>query len=293
MKRIAACFLFVTLAIAHHAATLAQTKARYTFAITEGGSSRIVSQDTPVRYKDLAAELSKLLKKPVDLDFVVDYKQLASGLAADKYDLAFIHPAHIAAAAVGSKKYRFIASEKYHADYQVQLFVAANSPLKTLADLKSPLVRDKTLVAPMEDSVTSAIARVMVKEVLGEIKQVTYTNQEDNLPFASENGAVELESILFLLNKGLGAFGATASLAVINDWKASGGRVIASSPKIPVKWLLASNRLNDADKDKLTAYFIGLDKSDAGQKALQKLGFFGFVGMSAAKQDEWVKWLTK
>jgi ABC-type phosphate/phosphonate transport system substrate-binding protein len=288
-----ASLIFIALCVSIPTQTLAQSKDRYTFAISEGGSSRILGKDVAARYKDLAVDLSKLLKKPVDIEFVLDYKQLASGLTAEKYDLAFIHPAQIAAAALGSKKYRLLASEKGHQDYQVHFFVTGSSPLKTLADLKAPQLRDKTLIAPMEDSVTSAIARVMIKEQLGELKQVTYTNQEDNLPFASENGAVELESMLFLLKNGLGALGASASLAVINEWKANGGRVIGSSPKIPVKHVIASSRYSDADKDKLGAYFLALDKSDAGQKTLQKLGFSGFVATPQTKQDELVKWFAR
>jgi phosphonate transport system substrate-binding protein len=286
-------FIFILLCVFIQNQTIAQPKDRYTFAITEGGSSQILGKDAPTRYKDLATDLSKLLKKPVDLAFVLDYKQLASGLAFEKYDLAFIHPAQISAAALGSKKYSFLASEKYHSDYQVHFFVTANSPLKTLADLKAPKLRDKTLIAPIEDSVTSAIARVMIKEQLGELKQVTYTNQEDNLPFSAEGGAVELESMLFLLKNGLGALGATASLAVINDWKANGGRVIASSPKIPVKHIIASTRLSNIEREKISRYFLGLDKSTSGLKTLQHIGLSGFTSIEPSKLNALIQWFAQ
>ncbi len=279
--------------LAANSTAFALNNEHYVFAITEGGASHIVGKDVAPRYKELASELSRLLKKPVDIDVVVDYKALAKGLASDQYELAFIHPTQIAMAALGSKKYRYIASEKYHVNYQVQLFVTGKSPLKTLADLNNPLIRDKTLVAPMEDSVTSAIARVMFKETMGSVPQVSYTNQEDTLPFSSENGAVELESMLFLLKNGLGAVGASASLSVVNDWKAAGGRVIGSSPKVPVKSILASAKLSDAEREKVSAYFLGLDKTEAGAKLLQRLGFTGFTALEQVKVNALIQWFAR
>ncbi len=271
----------------------AQSKERYVFAVAEGGSSQIVSKDIAPRYKELSTELSKLLKKPVIMEVVADYKALNTDLLNERFDLALVHPAHIALTAVGSNKFVVLASEKYHADYQVSFFVTAQSPLKTLADLKNPAIRDKTLIAPMQQSVTSAIARSVLKETLGFMPPVTYTQQEDALPYSSENGAMELESMLFLLKNGLGAFGASASLAVINDWKASGGRVIGTSPKIPVKMIIASTKLSDAERDKIGQYFLTLDKSDAGLKLLQRVGYAGFIGMDANKANEWVRWFAR
>lgn len=272
---------------------LAQNKERYVFAIVEGGHSKIVSKDIAPRYKDMAADLSRLLKKPVDLDIVVDYKTLTNGLNAEKYDLAFIHPTQITMAALNTKKYLYIASEKYHLDYQVHFIVNGNSNLKTWADLKDPKVRDKTLALPMQDSLTSAMAKIMVTELLGEFKQYTYTAQEDALPFASENGSTELESLLFLMKNGLAALGASASLAVVNDWKTSGGRVIYTSPKVPVKNLIATNKLSVADKEALSAYFIGLDKTEAGKRKLQQPGFAGFVALEPSKIDAHMKWFNR
>lgn len=282
------CLLFLL----SHSALFAQTKARYTFAINEGGSSQIIGKDVAARYKDLGTELSKTLKKPVDIEIALDYKILAKGLADERYDLAFIHPTQITMNALNSKKYRLIAGEKSHTDYQVYFFVMKDSPLKSLADLKRPQQLDKVLIAPMEDSVTSAIAKVMIKDTLGHTQTITYTNQEDALPFASENGAIELESVLFMIKNGLGAVAASASLAVINDWKATGGRVIANSPKVPVKHIVASARFSDSDRDKISAYFLTLDKSEAGLKTLQRIGFAGFIPVLPAKVDELIKFFT-
>jgi phosphonate transport system substrate-binding protein len=276
-----------------HASLFAQTKERLLFAINEGGISHIVGKDVAPRYKELALELSKILKKPVDIEVAVDYKALKNDLLTDRYDMALIHPTHIAMGAVGSSRFQFIASEKSYTNYQVSFFVPAASALKSLSDLKNPAIRDKTLIAPMQDSVTSALARGVLKETLGNLPPVTYTQQEDALPFSSENGAAELESMLFLLKNGLGAYGVSASNAVINDWKASGGRVIGTSPKVPVKIILANAKLSASEREKISQYFLNLDKSDAGLKQLQRMGFTGFTALEPSKITALVNWFAR
>ena len=57
------------------------------------------------RYKPLIDLLEKELKHPIHVQAVDHYSDFEAGLDAERYDLVFIHPAHIGLRAVKSGKY--------------------------------------------------------------------------------------------------------------------------------------------------------------------------------------------
>ena len=64
------------------------------FAVNEGVTYRVNPVATVERFRELAEDLGKLLKQPVKIQAVTDYKELSAGLAEQRYDLAYVHPAH-------------------------------------------------------------------------------------------------------------------------------------------------------------------------------------------------------
>ncbi|MDO8306044.1 phosphate/phosphite/phosphonate ABC transporter substrate-binding protein, partial [Herminiimonas sp.] len=88
------------------------------------------------RYKPLLQLLSKELKQNVKLQSVDKYAAFEKGLAEGKYDLVFIHPAHIGLTAVRKNGYEGLATAKGFTDYRARVLVANNSPLKTMQDLR-------------------------------------------------------------------------------------------------------------------------------------------------------------
>src|SRR3982750_2964560 len=64
------------------------------FAVNEGVTYGVNPGATVERFRELSDDLGKLLKRPVKIQPVTDYKELAAGLAEQRYDIAYVHPAH-------------------------------------------------------------------------------------------------------------------------------------------------------------------------------------------------------
>lgn len=79
------------------------------FAVNEGTTYRVNPGATVERFKELAEDLGKLLKQPVKVQAVSDYKELAAGLAEQRYDLAYVHPAHLSIRALSKGNYSLVA----------------------------------------------------------------------------------------------------------------------------------------------------------------------------------------
>lgn len=243
------------------------------FAVNEGVTYRVNPGATVERFRELSDDLGKLLKRPVKVQAVTDYKELAGGLAEQRYDLAWVHPAHHSIRALSKNGYNLVAVTKGFTEYSAAFMVRSDSPLKTLADLKGLKIG-----APSEDSITSVIMRATLRDALGPQPQETvYVKLQDAVPFMVENNMV--------------ASGVTASRAVVKDWQAKGGKVLASSKPVPIKHLIASGKLTDAERAQLTAYFVGLDQSADGKKRLESLAVQGFAPYDQGKLMELGKWL--
>jgi phosphonate transport system substrate-binding protein len=243
------------------------------FAVNEGVTYRVNPGATVERFRELSDDLGKLLKRPVKVQAVTDYKELAAGLAEQRYDLAWVHPAHHSIRALSKNGYHLVAVTKGFTEYSASFMVRSDSPLKTLADLKGHKVG-----APSEDSITSVIMRATLRDALGpQPLETVYVKLQDAVPFMVENNMV--------------AAGVTASRAVVKEWQAKGGKVLATSKPVPIKHLIASGKLSDAERAQITAYFVGLDQSADGKKRLESLGVQGFAEYDQAKLLELGKWL--
>jgi phosphonate transport system substrate-binding protein len=242
------------------------------FAVNEGVTYRVNPMATVDRFKDVSDDLSKLLKRPVQIKPVADYKELAAGLADKRYDLAWVHPAHHSIKAL-SGGYRLVALTKGFTEYRATFMVRGDSPLKTLADLK-----DKKIGAPDEDSITSVMMRAALRDAVGsQPLQTTYVRLQDAVPFMVENNFV--------------VTGVSASRAVVKNWQDKGGKVLFTSKPVPIKHLIASAQLPEGQRSQIAAYFLGLDQTADGKKRLEALNVPGFVAGDQAELVGLGKWL--
>ena len=221
------------------------------FAVNEGVTYRVPDEEIRAKYAAIAADLSKLLKQTVAVEPIGAYPVLRKGLADKAYDLAMVHPAHLSIEAMKKSGYRLVAVTKGFQDYRANFLVKADSPLKSLVDLKG-----RTLGAPDEDSITSWIVRATIRDALGDAAQVkyVYTRYQDAVPFFVDNNLTQS--------------GATASSAVIKDWQAKGGTVLFKSKPVPIKHIIASPNLPAEDVAKVRDYLLALDTTDEGRKKL-------------------------
>lgn len=252
---------------------LAQRSDTLLFAINEGVTYKAAGGSAAERFADLSADLQKLLKRPVRIQIVDDYKELAQGTKEQRYDLAYIHPAHHAMRAVAESGYQLVALTKGFTEYRASFMVTSGSPVRTIADLKG-----RKIGAPSEDSITSVITRATLREMLGALPEITYVRYQDAVPFMVENSLV--------------ACGVSASRAVVKGWQDKGGRVVGSSRPVPIKHLLAGGRLAAGQRAELTAYFTAMDQSAEGRKRLESLKVAGFAEGDPAALAAVGKWLA-
>lgn len=221
------------------------------------------------RYKPLLQLLSKELKQNVKLQSVDKYAAFEKGLAEGKYDLVFIHPAHIGLTAVRKNGYEGLATAKGFTDYRARVLVANNSPLKSMQDL-----RGKKIGVPSIESITTFMFTATLRE-LGfpqPEKAYTATRYQDAVPFMIENGFVDA--------------GVTGSGAVAKAWVAKGGRILAEAKPVPIKQFLVSKKLSESDREKLKGLILNLSENEAGRNALSKIGMTGFVPWNTQLMDE-------
>ena len=243
------------------------------FAVNEGVTYRVNPGATVERFRELSEDLGKLLKRPVKIQPVTDYKELAAGLAEQRYDIAYVHPAHHSIRAMSKSGYQLVALTKGFTEYRASFMVRSDSPLKTLADLKG-----QKIGAPDEDSITSVIMRATLRDAIGaQPQEVNYVKLQEAVPFMVEHGLVTA--------------GVTASRAVVKDWQDKGGKVLGTSKPVPIKHLIANGKLPEAQRAQLTAYFVGLEQSPEGKKRLEALNVPGFVEFDQAALVGIGKWL--
>jgi phosphonate transport system substrate-binding protein len=254
------------------AAPLAQ--ANLVFAINEGVTYRVPTDEIRARYATIAADLGKLLKQPVSIEPVGAYPMLRKGLADKAYDIAMVHPAHLSIEAMKKSGYKLVAVTKGFQEYSANFLVKANSPLKSLADLKGA-----KLGAPDEDSITSWMVRATLRDALGGANQVTYlyTRYQDAVPFFVEHNFTPA--------------GATAAGGVIKAWQTGGGKVLAKSRPVPIKHIIASPNLTPDQVEKLRDYLLALDTTEEGRKKLEPTKYSGYARYDEAAMLSIGTWL--
>lgn len=254
------------------AASAAQ--ANLVFAINEGVTYRVPSEEIRARYATITADLTKLLRQPVTIEPVGAYPMLRKGLAEQAYDIAMVHPAHLSIEAMKKSGYKLMAVTKGFQEYTANFLVKADSPLKTLADLKG-----RKVGAPDEDSITSWMVRATLRDALGGPGQVgyTYTRYQDAVPFFVEHNFTVV--------------GASAAGSVIRAWQAGGGKVLAKSRPVPIKHIIASPKLSAEQQDRLREYLLALDTTDEGRKKLEATKYSGFARYDEAAMLAIGTWL--
>ena len=197
------------------------------------------------------------------------YAEFDKGLAEERWDLVFIHPAHVGLRAVKSGKYHGLATARGFTDYRARVMVPADSPIKSMQDLQG-----KKLGVPSIESITTVMFTAALKELSFKEpeKAFTATRYQDAVPFMVENKFVDA--------------GVTGSAGVAKAWVAKGGKVVAETKPIPIKQFLASRKLSDAERARVQALILGLSGQDSGRAALSRIGMTGFVPWDAAVMNE-------
>lgn len=244
------------------------------FSVTEGVTYQATPKEIREKFEPLGELIGKTLHRNVKVVLVPGYDDVRAGLARQDYDLAYIHPAHVAMAEVKARRYRAIAWTSGYTDYTVSLLAKSDEPIASLVDLKG-----RKLVTPDPDSITSAMVRAMLSDqnVRAPDLKILTTRYQDAVPFYLENGFAQV--------------GATAASAVVKVWTDKGGKVVFRSRGVPIKQFIVSSRLPRDEQERIQDVLVTLAQSEAGRRALAATGYKGFVVPDSDVEQSTIAWL--
>jgi ABC-type phosphate/phosphonate transport system substrate-binding protein len=270
MKRLAGMFATVIVALL----TAAPARADITLAVNEGVTYYVTPTEIREKYKELADLLGKQLKTTVKVVPVDQYPVLRKGLDQQEYDLAFVHPAHHSLMSIRDGKYRLVVLTKGYTEYKARFFVRKDGLVKDPSDM-----RGKRFGMPDPDSITAVMTRATMRDLGIDTGKadIRTTRYQDAVPFFVENNFSDV--------------GITGSPAVAKQWQEKGGSVLLESKPVPIKHMIASTKMSDADVEKVRAVMLGLDKTEHGQKILAKLGYKGYETGDPQQLATITKWL--
>ena len=239
------------------------------FAVNEGVTYKTGNDLTRQNYKAIADDLARVLKTKVRVDVISEYATLEKDLAAKTYDIAFIHPTHIALAPVKRGSYALVAVSRAHTGYKASFLSKINAQPKSPEELGKLMASGvKPVGSPDANSITALLIRATLRDAAAASRstapQLKYTRYQDSIPYMLDNGFVDIAG--------------TASEAIVKEWTAAGGKVIASSKPVPIKNLIVSQAMGKEATDAIQAYFIELATTAEGQAKLERIGIKqGFV----------------
>jgi phosphonate transport system substrate-binding protein len=246
----------------------------FVFAVTEGVTYQATPKEIRDKFEPLAEVIGKAIRRPVKIVLVPAYNDVRVGLGKQEYDLAFIHPAHVAMAEIKAGRYQSVAWTSGFTEYTVSLLANAEEPVKELGD-----IRNRVLVTPDPDSITAVMVRAMLRgQHLGanDLKVLT-TRYQDAVPFYIENGFANV--------------GATAANAVVKQWTDKGGKVVVRSRSVPIKQFIVSSKMPADERERVRDALLTLAQSEPGRRALAASGYKGFVPSNREIEVAAIEWL--
>ncbi len=254
------------------------------FAINEGVTYRTGADTTRQNYKVIADDLTKLLRTKLRVEVIGEYATLEKDLAATGYDIAFIHPTHIALVPVKKGNYTLVAVSKAHIGYKASFLSKIDAQAKTPEELGRLLGQNskKPIGSPDTNSITAWLVRATLRDAAEAAKATApplkFTRYQDSIPFMVTAGFVDIA--------------ATASESIVKEWVAGGGKVIATSKAVPIKNVIVSNAMGKDAIEAIKEYFLDLSATADGQAKLERIGLKqGFVAFDQNNYVAIAGWL--
>lgn len=269
MNRLLTLLATLGLAVAASAQSTESRGDTLVFAVNEGVTYKTGGEASKQNYKAIADDLARLLKTKVRVDVIGEYATLEKDLTAKAYDIAFIHPTHIAITPVKQGNYTLVAVSKAHTGYKASFLSKMKAQPKSPEELGKLLANETKMIgSPDTNSITAWLIRATLRDAAAAAKnsapQLKFTRYQESIPFMVNSGFVDIA--------------ATASEAIVKEWVAAGGNVLTTSRPAPIKDVLVSNALGKEAIDAIKNYFLELSASADGQAKLERINLKqGFV----------------
>lgn len=264
-------------------ATAAQAQGNeLVFAVTEGVTYQATPKEIRDKFTPLADIITKASGRRVRIVLVPSYNDVRAGLAKQEYDIAYVHPAHVAMTEIKAGRYKAVAWTTGFTEYTVSVMIKSDAPLKTMDDLKG-----RTLVTPDPDSITAVMVRAMFR---GE--KLTATAEREPPPTLVRVITTRYQdAVPFYLDNGFASAGATAANSVVKAWTEKGGKVLTRSRPVPIKQIIVSAKMPEDEQQRIRATLLGLRDSKPGRDALEAVGYKGFVAPNPDFESSTIAWL--
>jgi phosphonate transport system substrate-binding protein len=272
--RTSAVFPVIKLALATACLLASGASGALTLGVTEGVTYRSSEKEIAAKFEPIAEALSKALKQPVNVRVIPAYNDLRAALKQQQVDIAFVHPAHVALEAVKAGTYRTVAWTSGFTEYKVSFLCKDSKPIESWGT-----VRGKAIATPDPDSITAVMTRALLREK------------------GLAQGAVQLqttryqEAVPFFVEKDFTSYGATASKAVVKQWKDDGGKICAESKGLPIKHWIVSSNLEPGLAKNVRESLLALSTTEAGKRALATSTYTGMVAPSEDTEKALIVWL--
>ncbi len=251
----------LALALACLGAGAAWAQSPLVFAVSEGtsgGGSSVGDEQMAVKYRPVVEVMERVLGQKVAVRYVRDFRQLEDGMKGARFDLVMARPSDYPAR--GVRDYGYQAVTTTQPDGHCLLVVKADSPLKTLDELKG-----KRVILPER-------VAYMTKFCLAEMRDQKLGINPDEVTYVREQGAIP-----FAIQNGLSHVGGIASYSgVAGRLQKEGLRVLHKSRAQPYLPLIAGAKIPADKVQQLGAELVALSKTEAGGKALAAIGLKGF-----------------
>jgi len=252
------------------------------FAVTEGVTYQATPREIRDKFAPVADYVGKAIGRRIKVVLVPAYNDLRAGMAKQDYDMAFVHPAHVAMAEIKAGRYKAVAWTAGFTDYTVSLLMNANEPIRSLSDLNG-----RTVVTPDPDSITAVMVRAMFRA-----EKLIATSAPDPTPTSVRVITTRYQdAVPFYLEYTFAQIGATAAKSVVKAWTDKGGKVLAQSRSIPIKQVVVSTRMPMEEQDRIRDALITMSQSRAGRDALDGVGYKGFVAPDRELERATIAWL--
>jgi phosphonate transport system substrate-binding protein len=252
------------------------------FAVTEGVTYQATPKEIRDKFAPIADVLAKATGKRVRTVLVPAYNDARAGLAAQEFDVAFIHPAHVSMAEIKAGRYKSVAWTTGFTEYTVSMLMPAETPWKSLNELKG-----HTLVTPDPDSITAVMVRAMFNA-----DKIKWTADRDPPPATVRVITTRYQdAVPFYLENGFAQVAATAANSVVKGWTDKGGKVLVRSKSVPIKQFIVSSKMAPDDQQRIRDALVGLKDAKGGREVLDTVGYKSFVATNPQVESAAIAWL--
>ena len=223
------------------------------------------------RYNALKRSLETALGRPVELSFTRDRQRVLDWMEKNQHDVFMTNAADLAAKALTTLGYEFIASGRPDV---TALFIGKGAPVENLKSLSGMSVS-----MPRAETMYGQVCAAELRDFMGR----QYTARL----------STEYSAIVYAVENNLSTVGCIPSIARAKETLAAKGiKVVYEGRPQPALPVVASPGLPAGDRALIAKLLTNFEEGAAGDTVLKSLNVTGFTGGGEIRLRALTAWLT-